>query len=226
QGGSTGDEVAVRAQPYGFATPDVAVVEVDLVDGQTVTVIPVDDSGRYEDRFWIIEIEIALSEANDPYSGRFVLEARAVDHDGNVIGRWRHDDPPFEFPKAPLPDPGPIRAPNELVVDRRAPTDDERVRLDSDRTLQCADTSGGHWDYGEIGPNEPRDRVSDDALRDGIDDDLSAAFLPTEGWTELLFGPDQSVFVHTIEDWRAIVWVGGDSDLGVWRFFEYIACAD
>ena len=68
--------------------------------------------------------------------------------------------------------------------------------------------------------------MSDDALRDGIDDDISGPSLPTEGWTELLFGPDQSTFVHTIDDWRAIVWVGGDSDLGVWRFFEYTACAD
>jgi len=118
-----------------------------------------------------------------------------------------------------------------LVVKRRAPTAEEIDRLDDDGAndvLDCHpdDAGAGVWDYGEIGPDDPTGRVSDDALLDAINE--TDGLLPESGWTELLMGPGSSTFVHSIVDdnWRAIVTVGGDVEAGVWRHQEFYACAD
>lgn len=117
-----------------------------------------------------------------------------------------------------------------LVVERRAPTEAELDRLDDDGendVLDCGrdDAGAGVWDYAEIGPDDPTGRVSDDALLDAIAD--TSGLLPETGWTELIVQPGASTFVHSIvdDDWRAIVIVGGDVELGVWRHHEFYACA-
>ncbi|MEP2371031.1 hypothetical protein [Ilumatobacter sp.] len=115
----------------------------------------------------------------------------------------------------------------ELVVEQRPPTEAERNRLDDDGEgglLDCDNGGAGTWDWDEIGPDDLTDRVSSDALLDAIaeTDDL----LPESGWTELTFSEGDSTFVNSIQDddWRAIVTVGGDPSIGVWRQFDFYAC--
>ena len=117
---------------------------------------------------------------------------------------------------------------SELVVDRRPPTDAERDRLDDDGRgglLDCDDGGAGTWDWGAIGPDEPTGRISSDALMDAIAE--TEGILPDSGLTELTFSEGDSTFVTSIvnDDWRAIVTVGGDPDTGVWRHFDFFACA-
>jgi hypothetical protein len=133
--------------------------------------------------------------------------------------------------KATVTTVGVLGSSEELVVERRPPTDDEMNRLDDDGRggpLDCAaeDAGAGAWEWEEIGPDDPTGRVSDAALRDAIAA-TSPGMLPKAGWTELTFSPNRSTFVHSIvnDDWRAIVTVGGDPELGVWRQFDFSACA-
>lgn len=121
-----------------------------------------------------------------------------------------------------------------LVAERRpiTPADEQRIQSEPSTTaLDCTDRGGSVWDYDAVGPDEPRGRTADDALHDAIEDlnqdavrQGSDEYVPRTGWIELINGPSASTFVHGVTEWRFLVDVGGDADLGVWRHFEARFC--
>lgn len=146
------------------------------------------------------------------------------------------DEPAIETPVASdtvtsIP-PSVTASPDALVIERRPITVAERDRIDDDGSvLVCPDPGGANWDYGPIGPDEPRGRTTDDALLDAIEDlneqtesEGVTAFVPLQGWIELTDDPSTSFFVHTTNDLRFLVRVDGDPELGVWRHSSALAC--
>lgn len=110
----------------------------------------------------------------------------------------------------------------------------EYDRIDDDGdggVLDCPDSGQAFWDYGPIGPGDPRGRTADDALRDAIVDmnealvgDRRAATVPMTGWVALEGDGDDVTFLHTPERWEYLVMVGGDAKLGVWRHNTALGC--
>ncbi len=124
-------------------------------------------------------------------------------------------------------------ATGQLVIERRSATDEELRRLD-EYDLDCDHVGGYNWDYGPIGDDDPTGRTSDDALVDAIteiNDDARRElgepetfdYVPTSGWLELTSGGG-SHFVHADDEWRFVVAVGGDADIGVWRHHSATLC--
>lgn len=121
-----------------------------------------------------------------------------------------------------------------MVDDRRAVTEAERRRIDGadDRpTLDCDNVTARTWDYGPIGPDDPRGRSAEDALRDAIleiNHDLDEGAGPSvseANWIELVEHPGRSTFIAAIRGkWTALIVVGGDPDLGVWRHQAALTC--
>ncbi|MEM9746028.1 MAG: hypothetical protein AAF945_04980 [Actinomycetota bacterium] len=236
-GGGSGDDREFATEATGFARDGVATVEVLWADGETSVVAPTDSSGRYADRFWALTRTVAkdspVLSSLDP-----IVELRAFDDSGAEVGRWtpESDEQPME--RIPIEPPTAFRSTNDLVVERRLPTDDERDGLDDEgdedaSPLACDRSEVGvaTSDYGPIGPDDPKGRTSDDALRDAIADigrDLTGtvelAVDLDSGWTEWWFGPGDSTFVWTVDEPLILVDVGGDPDLGVWRNFSHAFC--
>ncbi|MEM9042585.1 MAG: hypothetical protein AAGD33_22085, partial [Actinomycetota bacterium] len=236
-GGGSGDDTGFTAEASGFARDGVATVEVLWADGETSLVEPNDLSGRYTDRFWAVTRTVPL-DSPVRSSPEPIVGLRALDDSDAEVGTWtpESDDRPVE--RTPIEPPAEFRPTNELVVERRVPTDEERDRLDDDgdehsSPLACDRSEAGvaTSDYGPIGPDDPRGRTSDDALRDAIADigrDLTGtvelAVDLDSGWTEWWFGPGDSTFVWTVNEPLILVDVGGDPDLGVWRNFSEAFC--
>jgi hypothetical protein len=121
----------------------------------------------------------------------------------------------------------------DLVVARRAATAAEHDRIDDDGepVLGCTGEGGPIWDYGAIGPDDPRGRTPDDALRDAIRDinerrteGGSSDPLPAEGWVQLDDHGQIWFLLADGDEWHALVTVGGDAKLGVWRHNRAIVC--
>ena len=121
-----------------------------------------------------------------------------------------------------------------LVVERRPITESERKRINDGPAdgLACDEYGSTFWDYGPIGPNDPVDRLPEDALQDAIDDMNADAIrlgfeenIPSTGWLELTRqGGGDSTFVNGTSDWRFMVHVAGDPDLGAWRHLVAHIC--
>jgi hypothetical protein len=123
----------------------------------------------------------------------------------------------------------------QLVVERRAMSDDEYDRIDDNGeggVLGCDDIGEAIWDYEPIDPDETDGRTAEDALADAIEDVNQNAQaegfdppLPRSGWIELTERPGRSTFVATDgTDWAALVVVLGDPDRGVWRHTSALIC--
>jgi hypothetical protein len=125
-------------------------------------------------------------------------------------------------------------APDALVIERRAMTDEERIRLDESDPppLDCPDVGEAFWDYDGSVTTGPPDRTADDALVeviDGLNDQARAAlpaeieWVPYTGWVELVDG-DSSTFVHTNGNWRFAITIGGNADRHDWRPHGALTC--
>lgn len=74
----------------GIASPDVATVEVELVDGRTVSAVPTDSSGTFDVRFWVVGGEVDLtapggSEAATSELEDLIVDIRSLDADGTLL---------------------------------------------------------------------------------------------------------------------------------------------
>jgi hypothetical protein len=120
----------------------------------------------------------------------------------------------------------------QLVVEQRPITEAEYDRIDDDGegVLRCPGEGGATWDYGPIGPEDPRGRDPEDALGDAIEDlndapgGGSGAELPSAGWVDLVDGDTHWFLLADGEEWQALVNVQGNEELGVWRHNSAILC--
>lgn len=78
----------------GIAAPEVASIRFELMDGQTIDVIPTDFSGSFDVKFWLLAARVDLGEPASPSNGGPVASpapivgATAFDADGNVLTGW------------------------------------------------------------------------------------------------------------------------------------------
>jgi hypothetical protein len=111
----------------------------------------------------------------------------------------------------------------------------DRINNDEDKgILDCPYKGATMWDYGPIGPDDARGRKPEDALRGAIEALTEtivsrgpAPPVPVTGWVELTKDSEASrvVFVHTIDNWRWVIYVGGDPEIGVWRYHKAFICS-
>ncbi len=126
-----------------------------------------------------------------------------------------------------------VRTP--LVEEKRAVSKAELARLQNNHgadALGCSQPAPTWWDYGAIGPSDPRGRQPEDALKNALVDmnrsmgRAGLALLPFGGWIELI-GTDRW-FVHARPDgaWDAMVIVQGDPAKGIWRNTFALTCRE
>jgi hypothetical protein len=119
-----------------------------------------------------------------------------------------------------------------VIIDRRAPTDEERSRLDAEgAAFECPHLGDAYWDYDDSPIEEdPGGLTSEQALLEVIDEfneELRAAdyaLVPTTGWTELVEG-STTTFVHTPGEWRYVVKFSTHEPTGVFRPQKATMCA-
>lgn len=122
-----------------------------------------------------------------------------------------------------------LAEPQPLVIETRPATPVEMERFDQQNPLDCPYAGAEIWDYAEVTPEE-LGRVSQDALLDAIGQAATglgpsgADYMPSNGWTELTTADGTTYFVDDLSEWRALVKVGGDPTLGVWRVFTVVTC--
>lgn len=86
QGSATSDDAqALILEAAGIVAPDVTRIEVDFINGETVTTTPTDHSGTFAARFWIAGARMEL-DGNQNLSVPYAIsEVRGFDSDGNLL---------------------------------------------------------------------------------------------------------------------------------------------
>jgi hypothetical protein len=118
----------------------------------------------------------------------------------------------------------PATSPAELpvIVERRLITLAERVRIDSERPLDCEHVGGANWDYDDSPiEDDVGGHTSEEALLAVIaeldtDGGVRLGRLPETGWIELV-DDGLTTFVHGAGGWRYIVRVASYEPGGVYR---------